>query len=318
MPKVALPPIESLTGLDQYSYRLLNAMYDVAVYCATWKTKSMEFLTLRTYDPTFVENLIAEGQKLDQRLQEYADSLPEPLGYTKVLTSTVHQVHWLLPLLKGPGAPEYLHRYKDFSIAAGWNSYRTTRLILNGNLIEMCKSMKDVMGADTNLLYRKAEHRIIVCTDEICEGTIACFVDRQNSHQPPIDSTLELPGMRGYAILWPLFMAGMYITWAGDQALDVNNRSPWIREALRFIQKELGINKAAAFLETIERGLPSWYDQDRKQLLETYLPQTPVSPPTVTSPIAIVSPTTTVSPRTAVSPTASVHEQFQFAEVICQ
>ena len=238
-------------------------MYNAACICADWKAVLKEFRSGRLVDIDEIQSFISRSEDLDSALEKWSENLSEEFDYEKFPITLTSSSGWLNPLLIAPGAPEVGHRYKNFGVVARWTFFRTTRLILNGNMLEMCRALSDAppLGLDVGMPInihrrRKIASRMLDLANNICEAAISHFTIAIPAHLDA-DTSIDVPGMRGYSLLWPLFVAGMFYKWTSLHALDVNNRKEWIKTALLFIQNQLSIQKAGAFLRTLELGYVS-------------------------------------------------------------
>jgi hypothetical protein len=237
-------------------------MYESASVCAEWKTRLQQYRSGLPIDLNEIQRFINKAEEIDQGLEKWTETLPIEFYYEKYPTTLTSCSSWLNPLLTAKGAPEVGHRYSSFGIAARWTIWRTTRLILSGNMLEMCRTMCDAppLGFDAGVPInmhrrRKLISRMLVLGGEICEAAISHFTSSIPAHPEP-ETSLDVAGMRGFSLLWPLFITGMFYKWSSLQELDVNHRGDWIRRVLLFIQEELSIKKVEAFLNTIEKGFP--------------------------------------------------------------
>lgn len=260
-----------------HAYELYGWMYETAYVCADWKHKLRAYRKGLPIDINEVQSFITRAEKIDAGLEKWSESAPVELHYEKYPTTLTSCSNWLNPLMTAEGAPEVGHRYSSFAIAARWTFWRTTRLILNGNALEMCRTMTEAppLGFDAGVpinMHRRRQliSRMLVLASEICEAAISHFTTSIPAH-PDAETSIDVPGMRGFALLWPLFIAGMFYKWSRIQELDVNHRGNWIRRALQFIQEELSIKKAEAFLYTIDKGWP-FHARDKLQRPPTPAP----------------------------------------------
>lgn len=247
---------------DHHCYPLFGLMHDTASVCAEWKAKLRQYRSGLPIDLNEIQIFINRAEEIDQGLENWTETLPIEFYYEKYPSTLTSHSSWLNPLLTAKGAPELGHRYATFGIAARWTIWRTTRLILNANTLEMCRKMCDAppLGADVGVpinMHRRRRliSKMLVLGGEICEAAISQFTASIPAHPEP-ETSLDVPGVRGFSLLWPLFIAGMFYKWPSLQKLDVNHRGDWIRKALLFIQEELSIKKAEAFLTAIEKGIP--------------------------------------------------------------
>jgi len=235
-------------------------MYDAACICADWKATLKDFRSGLPVDINDIQSYISKSEDIDIRFEKWTETLPEEFNYDKFPLTLTSFWSWLNPLLRAPGAPEVGHKYSNFGVVARWTGWRTTRLILNGNMLEMCRTISDPpphgldVGMPINIHRRtKIVSRMLSIANSICEAAISHFTIAIPAH-PEADTSIDVPGMRGYSILWPLFIAGKFYKWANLHQLGVNDRREWVKAALLFIQDQLSIQKAGAFNRALESG----------------------------------------------------------------
>jgi len=253
-------------------------MYDAACLCADWKATLKDFRSGQSVDINEIQSYIAKGEDIDTRFERWMETLTEEFNYEKFpLTLTPHW-SWLNSLLTAPGAPKVGHRYSNLSVAARWTGWRTTRLILNGNMLEMCRTMSDAPphGLDMEMsinIHRRTKivSRMLSLANSICEAAVSLFTIAIPAH-PEADTSIDIPAMRGYSILWPLFIAGKFYKWASLHQLSVNHRREWVKATLLFIQDQLSIQKAGAF----NRALEGWHVQNNHTKEHGYPPEVKV------------------------------------------
>ena len=227
-------------------------MYETAELASEWEMTCKGFQLTKLYDVEITQNFIDRTSTLDFKFDLWAERGFTESPYTKEPISSLPDMPWLKTLLGGPGCPERIHDCRDFGEAVQWNFFRTTRLVLYAIMLEMCRCMPEDSSASLEVFRRKVELGMITCVDEICENTLGHYTYPLKTKTTERLSIVDVPGIRGYALIWPLVMAGVYISQAGGHKLDVHNRVPWIRKALRFVSDELSIKRAMSFMDSIE------------------------------------------------------------------
>jgi hypothetical protein len=239
---------------EPQTYRLVDLMYETASLCGLWKKKLREFKRDNSFDEALIQDFINRTVALDVCFDHSIEDIPPESKYTEEPISSLQHLRWLRLLLATPGCPKFSHRYSSYGEAVRWNFFRTTRLVLNGNLLEMLCQMPASTPSLFNL-HETTSTRIQTIADEICSCILAHLAFPLNNEG---DSTLDIPGLRGYSLLWPMFMVGMHIKWGGGQKLDVNGTAGWVQVALKYVHDELSILKAHAFLDTIKGPQTYW------------------------------------------------------------
>jgi hypothetical protein len=235
---------------------LLGLMYNTAELCANWRDSQMEHASEPCKLLASSRQFIEDGQLLDADLEAWIKQRPSEWDIQKLDNSGNVVPHWLKPLYSSPGAPSTLQQYSSFSIAHRWMFWRTTRVIIYMNMLVAVD--QQVAAARTydcqkayDALRRKLETLLIDIINNICEGVFALFT--ASIHGKPEQKVLDdVAGLRGFALLWPLYRAVMCFKRRSLRDLDIHQRVEWIKKALAYIRDGLGLVKAQAFLDNFD------------------------------------------------------------------
>ena len=140
-------------------------------------------------------------------------------------------------VLSGPA-----HVYQSYHGLAGWNMYRILHVILNQVILSLLKQPA-MLG--TGLQCLAIERRRMI-EDDLC-ATVPQAIGMTDPLCHP-----RTTFMRGYALVWPLFFAGLSVSSAELDPHARRARLSCIIEKLRYLSKALGVawaDRVAASLE---------------------------------------------------------------------
>lgn len=259
-----LPVCHLIPQADLSQFRLLEIMYDVAVFCSTADQQFAQLNDAKTVDMPALQALLVTAESLDERLELFSKGLALEDPFFKEHTSSSQEAESLRSLLSAPGTPRYTHHYASLLAATSWNRYRTTRLILNGKVLGYQYRLMRLNGSHDLRACYVAKERTAFCIEEICESAISCISTGSGvGDTSDARGALSVPSIRGYSIVWSLLISATYymLTNCGPAGAG-GDRHQWIRMALKHLDVELGISAAANILRAIdgvikERGTPS-------------------------------------------------------------
>lgn len=251
-------PIELCHKFIPNSHMAINMlpglMYETANFIAEWNERKLdcEKDTLLSFSHTHIK----EGQDLDARLVAWMKSRPPEWDVQKLDNCEKVVPQWLKGLYMSKGAPSTLHMYSAFYIAHRWAFWRSTRVTLHGVLLDavvlQIAHARTVEGRDEYLTIQQVlQVRMYDLVDDLCQSMFASFVVPIPGKPEP-SSIEEVAGIRAYALLWPLYRAGMTLKREPMRRLDIHQRFEWVRSALKFLNLELAAAKAQAFLDNLD------------------------------------------------------------------
>ncbi|QDS69704.1 hypothetical protein FKW77_009800 [Venturia effusa] len=253
-------PIELCHKFIPNSHMAINMlpglMYETTNFVAEWNERKRDCdkdaLLL------FSRGHIKDAQDLDARLVSWMKSRPVAWDVQKLDNCPEVVPHWLEGLYTSKGAPSTIHKYSAFNIAHRWAFWRSTRLTLYGALVDAvvlqtANSRTDEERAENISTQQVLQARMYDLVDDLCQSMFAAFVvqipGKPQSKSPSVE---EVPGVRAYAVMWPLYRAGMTLKRESMRRLDIHHRFEWVRSALQFLNQEMAVAKAKAFLDNLD------------------------------------------------------------------
>ncbi|KAF2403388.1 hypothetical protein EJ06DRAFT_519213 [Trichodelitschia bisporula] len=108
------------------------------------------------------------------------------------------------------------------------------------------------MSPQALLIARQGtRRRLRTLVDAICAATLPHFVSPLRGQDAPRE-VADMPSMRGYVPIWPLWCAGMCMKEDGIEGLEMDGkgaaRLEWMKAVMRVVRDEFGVSKAEAFL----------------------------------------------------------------------
>ncbi len=137
--------------------------------------------------------------------------------------------------------------YPDHVVTQGWNVLRVMRILLN-DMIRSVHASRDTKSSQKTSLSRSASimtGHIDVLAKEICAS--APQFTGKDSTTPRHKANRTTQRLRSYALLFPLYVAGLY-------ASSATQVKPWIIRQLRFMANDMGIRNAGVVAQILERN----------------------------------------------------------------
>ena len=148
---------------------------------------------------------------------------------------------------------QHFDLYPDHHSAQTWNNLRVMRILLHDIIRSHCtvSAMGSCKEASAFRSSDVATCIIDSLAKDICAALPQCY-----SHENAPSNSMEystLQGVRCYALLFPLYVAGLY-------ASPTANVRPWIIKQMRLMAEEIGIRNAGVVADILEKadGTSPW------------------------------------------------------------
>jgi hypothetical protein len=191
---------------------------------------------------------------LDEKLEQWAQTLPRPFGYTmKPLNVPETAPDWIRNLLISDGAPCFWHEPASPVSEMLWRFYWETRMIIcqallytNSVLSSMDSPINPISGREDDV-----ESCLLNSVDRLCESCVTPLIKTFEKANGGALKAEEIPSIRGYLMLQilPTIHLCLEQTMLRNEQVDLGGRRTWIKAMKDFVQFSLGFTKAAAEID---------------------------------------------------------------------
>jgi hypothetical protein len=247
-------------SLSQPAINLTKIIHKTVSIWAKWKryTASPAGTTSNIIDPV---ELLLEANELEVEFQAWEKgNLPATWKFQvfEISASTYgnYDPKWVDMILTSDGAPQAFHVYSNLKIAFGWNLFRIARLFLSRAMLEMIPALIASAPENLDLLSKLLDQTPIVrrvwrLTEDICASVLSHFTVLI-PNKPDSGSALNVCGLRGYYLLWPLAVVGIILRTLRVPGMDAVKRLSWMKSILLYLQYDLGLAKAGAVVKATQ------------------------------------------------------------------
>jgi len=242
------PPEESLIWLEQVgnlswaqkSKILVRLIQFTALVEAKLQSFEGSFL-----DQLNLQQLIEEGDQIDQEFQRWTQTLPASWNYEKI------------PKVDGPwsmesGAPREIHIYKGLMASAEWNSYRAIRMHLLERLLELSNAAEQcqtfITGASTWIAA------LLEIAEDIC-ASVPFNLGKVDMNGKFKNASAGM-ALGGYSLILALRMTVTCL-------LIPNKCRQWVIRKLKYITETMGIVQAERI--AVVGSLCLWIEQSPRR-----------------------------------------------------
>jgi hypothetical protein len=255
-PSIPMSTVNAFIRPKTMASQVLVLMYKTAYAMSDWKTTEMdgaEHSSLLSAARKMVKDCGDIDAEFDQWLAERAPIWEEETKAMKVDELPVY----LRDLFSLPGAPTTLRVSSNLLIAQRYQMTRGTRIQLHAHALNAVDVLIANASTDAQLAswletQRRFEVRILDLTDALLSSIYGHLT--LPIRGKPVAKTLDdLPSLRFFMLLWPLYRSGMAIARRETlQRLDTKGCRLWIRSLFCWIRDDIGIRKCEGLVDNID------------------------------------------------------------------
>jgi hypothetical protein len=256
-PTIPLQVFLSLMAPQSSPAVVLTYTYRTAELCANWREDHAMYIDNEGQLVAKAASFVTKSLEFDEEMVTWMKASPEAQNVLVLENCDSNVPTWLRSLYSSPGAPAALQKYADIHVSHRWQYWRATRLTLLSAALTatetLLSSSESVSLQEHNeLLKSTLELRMLDLIDDICEGAFTAFTISVPGKPEP-QRIADVPGIRGYQLVWPLFRAGLCLKRPSLRQLDSNGRLKWICSTMSSIKNDLGFIRVQNFVNTLER-----------------------------------------------------------------
>jgi hypothetical protein len=256
VPSIPLSTMNTFIRPKTMAAQILGMMYKTAGVLAEWRSTEMNVVdqsTLLSAAMKMVDDCDSLDEEMTQWVAEQAPIWEEETKPNKI----ENLPSWLQDLYSLPGAPTKLRISNSFLIAQRYGLIRGTGIQMYTHALNALDVLIASAPTDAELApWLDTQHRLEVRLMNLINDMLSAIYGQMTLpiQGKPTPKTLDdVPTLRVYALLWPLYRASMLCARRETLAqLDTEGRRFWARSVLCWIRDEMGIKKCEALVDNID------------------------------------------------------------------